>query len=49
MTQLRGKPVTDAMAERLRAQAVPVKTGIFGADMRIGQLNDGPVTILFEI
>ncbi len=36
-------------AERLRAQAVPVKTGIFGADMRIEQIGDGPVTIIYEI
>lgn len=27
---------------------VPVKKGVFGADMKIEQLNDGPVTILLE-
>lgn len=26
---------------------VPVKTGVFGADMKIKQENDGPVTIIF--
>lgn len=36
-------------AEKLRALGVPVKMGIFGADMRIEQINDGPVTILYEI
>jgi D-tyrosyl-tRNA(Tyr) deacylase len=25
-----------------------VKTGIFGADMKIGLINDGPVTIIFD-
>lgn len=35
-------------AEKLAGQGVPVKTGIFGADMKIEQLNDGPVTVLLE-
>jgi len=30
----------------LEARGVPVKYGIFGADMQIEQLNDGPVTII---
>jgi len=32
----------------LRSYGVPVKTGVFGADMQIQQQNDGPVTILLE-
>lgn len=32
--------------EYLRGLAVPIKTGIFGADMTIDQQNDGPVTII---
>ncbi len=36
-------------AKKLRALGVPVKMGVFGADMRIEQINDGPVTILYEI
>lgn len=35
--------------ENLRAHGVPVKTGVFGADMKIEQFNDGPVTIIYEI
>lgn len=27
---------------------VPVKTGIFGADMKVELLNDGPVTIIID-
>ncbi len=27
---------------------VPVKRGVFGADMHIEQVNEGPVTILYE-
>ncbi len=36
-------------AETLAAEGVPVKRGVFGADMRIEQTNDGPVTIVYEI
>ncbi len=36
-------------AESLRLQEIPVKTGVFGADMKIMQINDGPVTILYEV
>ena len=25
-----------------------VKTGVFGADMQVSLVNDGPVTILFD-
>ena len=30
------------------AQEVPVQTGIFGADMQIELVNDGPVTIILD-
>lgn len=36
-------------AEKLKEHGVEVKTGVFGADMKIEQLNDGPVTIIYEI
>lgn len=35
-------------AELLKQQGVPVKTGVFGADMTIDQQNAGPVTIIAE-
>ena len=41
-------PLYEYATEKLRAEGVPVKTGIFGADMQIKQHNDGPVTILLE-
>ena len=34
------------VAEGLKAAGVMVKTGVFGADMKIKQVNDGPFTIL---
>ena len=36
------------MKELLLAEEIPVKTGVFGADMKIEVLNDGPVTILID-
>ncbi len=35
-------------AEALKNHKIEVKTGIFGADMNINLINDGPVTILLE-
>lgn len=34
--------------ELLQSNDIVVKTGIFGADMKIDVLNDGPVTILLD-
>ncbi len=33
---------------QLASYGIPVKKGVFGADMQITQHNDGPVTILLE-
>ncbi|HAF70946.1 MAG: D-tyrosyl-tRNA(Tyr) deacylase [Acetothermia bacterium 64_32] len=32
----------------LRGQGLPVKTGVFGAHMEVGLINDGPVTLILE-
>jgi D-tyrosyl-tRNA(Tyr) deacylase len=43
------EPLFDYFCERLReAGAGPVKTGVFGAMMDVGLVNDGPVTIILE-
>jgi D-aminoacyl-tRNA deacylase len=34
--------------ELLRAEAIPVETGVFGADMDVQLYNDGPVTIWLD-
>lgn len=44
----RGEAVYEAFVEALRAQGVPVETGVFGAHMQVDLVNDGPVTILLE-
>lgn len=38
----------DSFVEALRAHDVPVKTGIFGARMRVHLVNEGPVTIWID-
>ena len=43
------EPLYKYAAEKLRSFGVPVRMGVFGADMKIAQVNDGPVTILLEI
>ena len=42
------EPLYEAFCEALRAEGVPVETGVFGARMRVELVNDGPVTILLE-
>ncbi len=42
------QPLVDAVAERLRARGAEVATGIFGADMRVSLVNDGPMTITLD-
>lgn len=39
------KPLYEAFVEEFRKHT-PVKTGVFGADMEINLVNDGPVTII---
>ncbi len=45
----RAEPLYRAAGEALAALGVPVRYGVFGADMTIGQTNDGPVTVIYEI
>jgi D-aminoacyl-tRNA deacylase len=43
-----GETVYKAYVAALRAEGVPVQTGVFGAHMHVELVNDGPVTILLE-
>ena len=36
------------VAEGLKKQGLTVKLGVFGADMKINQTNDGPFTVILE-
>lgn len=42
------EPHVDAVVAALRARGLTVGTGVFGADMKVELVNDGPVTILLE-
>jgi D-aminoacyl-tRNA deacylase len=44
----RGERLYSLYVEALRAEGVPVQTGIFGAEMQVELVNEGPVTILLE-
>jgi D-tyrosyl-tRNA(Tyr) deacylase len=43
-----GESLFNEYVGALTALGVPRETGIFGADMKVELLNDGPVTILLE-
>lgn len=41
-------PLYDLFNKKLREQGIIVETGVFGADMKVNIINDGPVTIMLE-
>jgi D-tyrosyl-tRNA(Tyr) deacylase len=41
-------PIIDRMAEEIAGRGIPVARGVFGADMQVELVNDGPVTILLD-
>ena len=43
-----GQRLYDHFCAALRAEGLAVATGVFGADMKVALVNDGPVTILFD-
>ena len=42
------EPLVDAFVTALRNHGVEVQTGVFGAQMRVELVNDGPVTLVME-
>ena len=46
---VRAQTLYECVAKELRSLGVIVGTGVFGADMKIEQFNDGPVTIIYEL
>jgi len=43
------EPLVDALISSLRDLGASVQTGVFGADMKVSLVNDGPVTIILEL
>jgi D-tyrosyl-tRNA(Tyr) deacylase len=41
-------PLYELFVEKLRARGLRVECGVFGADMEVELINDGPVTILID-
>jgi D-aminoacyl-tRNA deacylase len=42
------EPLVTAFADALRELGASVETGVFGADMQVMLVNDGPVTVILE-
>ena len=43
------EPLVAVVADELRTRGAQVATGRFGAHMRVGLVNDGPVTIILDV
>ncbi len=43
------EPLVTAVTEELRKLGARVETGVFGADMKVALVNDGPVTIIVDL
>lgn len=41
-------PLYESFVKALEDQEITVQKGIFGADMKVGLVNDGPVTIMID-
>jgi D-tyrosyl-tRNA(Tyr) deacylase len=41
-------PLYETFLEEVRKGGIPVQTGIFGANMQVFLINDGPVTLMLE-
>lgn len=42
------EPLVGAFASALRSEGAQVETGVFGADMQVRLVNDGPVTLILD-
>jgi len=42
------KRLVDYVAKRISERGIQVRTGVFGADMKVELVNDGPVTLLLD-
>jgi D-tyrosyl-tRNA(Tyr) deacylase len=42
------EPLVESFVEALRALGAEVATGVFGADMQVSLVNDGPVTLILD-
>ena len=43
------EPLVEAVVAALRELGASVQTGVFGADMKVSLVNDGPVTLVLDL
>ncbi|MYW05411.1 D-aminoacyl-tRNA deacylase [Streptomyces sp. SID3343] len=43
------EPLVEAVVARLRTLGAHVETGVFGADMKVALVNDGPMTLVVDM
>ena len=43
------EPLVDAVVQELEHLGAHVETGVFGANMKVALVNDGPVTLILEL
>jgi D-aminoacyl-tRNA deacylase len=43
------EPLVDAVVSSLRGLGARVQTGVFGANMKVSLVNDGPVTLVLDL
>jgi D-aminoacyl-tRNA deacylase len=43
------EPLVDAVVASLRDLGAQVETGVFGANMKVQLINDGPITIVIDL
>ncbi len=43
------EPLVDALVAALQGLGASVQTGVFGADMKVSLVNDGPVTLVLDL
>jgi D-tyrosyl-tRNA(Tyr) deacylase len=43
------EPLVQAVVDELRLRGATVATGVFGADMQVELVNDGPVTLVLQM
>lgn len=42
------EPLVEVFSAAIQSEHVPVESGVFGADMQVALVNDGPVTIVLQ-
>ena len=48
MTPILAESIYDYIVEKIKALKIDTQCGIFGADMKVSLVNDGPVTFLLD-